>query len=178
MRTGPGTMSAAGMLQEECVYCILCVSTLQHWTHGGSSGIGMSSGIVSHQSWRVGVTGDVLSQVGHRVDAKGSAAPAAEAMPDRSMPSGSAAAEALQGGAFQATGPAAYQALLDAALQSRGCGHCAGAAGHSAAEGAPAGAGAPLQRQGSRKRKHSCQHTEPAHADGCTTRSASAEVQH
>ena len=126
--------------------------------------------------WCVCVTDDVASQVDHRADAKDSAAPGAEATPEQNAPTGIAAAEAPQGVASQATGAAAYQALLDAALQSRGCEQWAGTAGPSAAEGSSAGAGAPLQRQGSRKRKHSCQHTEPAH--GCTTRSASAEVQH
>ena len=77
------------------------------------------------------------------------------------------------------TGAAAYRALLDAALQSQGgSGQWTGTAGQGAADSSPARAVGPLQRQGSRKRKHSCEYAEPAHADGYTTRSASAEVQH
>lgn len=102
---------------------------------------------------------------------EGGDAPGAEATPERHAPSGCAAGDA--------SGAAAYQALLDAALQSQGgSGQWTGAAGQGAADSSPARAGGPLQRQGSRKRKHSCEYTEPAHADGNTTRSASAEVQH
>lgn len=96
--------------------------------------------------------------------------PSSEATPDQRMPGGGAAAEA--------TGAATYQALLDAAMQSQGCGQWAGCAEQGAADGSAAGARAALQRQGSRKRKHSCEHMDTAHADGVTTRSASAEVQH
>ena len=134
------------------------------------AGLGLNSDILARLLRPVIVSnGVVLSQVGHGMGSKDGDLPSTEATPDQRMPPGCAAAEA--------TSAAAYQALLDAAMQGQGSGQWAGVAGQGAADGSAAGARPALQRQGSRKRKHSCEYTEPAPADGSLTCSASAEVQ-